>query len=58
MIIFFDFKDPIFISRDPKRVPKTLLKNPGINFDGSSANVTLFSSEKWLMFWKVVVGCG
>jgi len=29
-----------------------------INFDGSSANVTLFSSQKMLLFWKVVVGCG
>jgi len=23
MIIFFDFRDPIFNSRDPNRVPKT-----------------------------------
>jgi len=28
-----------------------------INFDGSSANVTLFSSLKMLLFWRVV-GCG
>jgi len=27
-------------------------------FDGSSANVTLFSSRKILLFWKVFVCCG
>jgi len=28
------------------------------NFVGSSANVTLFSSRKILLFWKFVIGCG
>jgi len=31
MIIFADSRDPIFNSRDPNRVPKTPLKNPGQN---------------------------
>jgi len=28
MIIFSDYRDPIFNSRDPNRVPKTPLKTP------------------------------